>query len=416
MKKIIFTTVLIAAMLHSAQATDRLVVEGGAGGAYANIIDAVNAAASGDRILITPKAGGATWNENLTITAKSLQFLSATQGVYWKLNGSITFNPTTAGQSMTVMGAQITAGNITTAINAPAGVRAKVTIMGCKMDSGFINFDANQYEMNIAGDSLMNGYIYMRYGKVMGNFIDVGGLGAHGVYVNSDGGATNDVLHIVGNKIDCSTNAITTYGILWSSGAQFYNISNNYIKQNGASQNCIYVNGSKTSTVLKNRLMNNTLIMTVYNALALYVTSFGSYHQVFGNVIQNASGSTGYGFGASTNSIFFEASYNYVSSNIAGQAFYQFTSDGTNVSGVTSGYDLNTGAITSGPALNGGHPDLQYNDLDLTRNDAGCFGGSTSRANFLNGTMTSTQVTFFDAPGRVLVGNTINLTGEGFDK
>ncbi|MBL7941334.1 MAG: hypothetical protein JNM00_01120 [Flavobacteriales bacterium] len=423
MKKILVILSVAFLLPVGAAAADLLVAEGGAGGAYANIMDAVTAASSGDRIIITPKAGGATWNENLTLTTapnngKSLQFLSATEGQYWKLNGNITYTPSAVGQSLTIMGCNITVGNITSGSNAPAGTRCNVVIMGCKLNDGYINFNHNYYNMNVGGDSLMNGYIYMRYGKVMGNFIDTGSLCAHSVNVLTDAAATNDVVYVIGNKIDCSSSGCgTLYGVIWQSSSQFYHISNNYIKQNASSQNSIYVSDSKTSTATKNKMMNNTCIIVNNNNLGIYVASFGSYHQLFGNVVQHVSGTnSGYGIGASSNSVFFEASYNYVSSNVAGQAFYVFTNDGTNVSGVTTGYDLNTGASTSGAALNGGHPDLQYSDIDLSRNDAGCFGGSWSRANFLNGSPTATQVTFFDAPGRVLVGNTISITGEGFDK
>ncbi|MDZ4822721.1 MAG: hypothetical protein SH856_04620 [Flavobacteriales bacterium] len=421
MKNLIFTLLLFAAMHDSVLATDRLVVQGGAGGAYANIIDAMNAAVSGDRILITPKAGGATWNENITMTAgpnnaKSLQFLSATQGAYWKLNGSISITPAAVGQYLTVMGCQIIAGNITSGASAPTGARCKVTVMGCKMDNGFINFDNNYYDLNIAGDSLMNGYVYLRYGKVMGNFIDAGALCAHGVHIGADAVATNDVLHIVGNKIDASSNACTNYGIRWLSTSHFYNISNNYVKQNATSQNAIYVDGSKTSTAAKNKMMNNTTVLINNGNLGIYVASFGSYHQVFGNVVYNIAGTGGYGLGASSNSILFEASYNYVTTANATNGFYQFTNDGTNVNNIVFTYDASTGEVLTGLPINGGHPDLQFNDINLTRNDAGCFGGSWSRENFLGGNMTSTQVTFFDAPTRILTGNTININGEGFDK
>ncbi len=412
-------------VLGTAQATyavDRLVADGGAGGSFASIMAAVNAAVSGDRIIVTPKAGGASWNENINLTTspnngKSLQFLSATEGVYWKLNGDITYTPSAAGQSLTVLGAHMISGSITSGNNAPAGARCRVVIMGCKLDNGLINFNHNYYDMNIAADSLMNGYIYFRYGKVVGNFIDSGAICAYSVYVATDAVASNDVVHIAGNKIDLSTsNCTQLYGVWWSSSSQLYNISNNYIKQNATTQMSIRISDSRSSATEKNRLMNNTCIQVNNNNWAIYVESFASYHQLLGNVIGNTAGTGGYGIGSSVNTNALEVSYNYTSVVNATNAFNNFTNDGTNLSGAVFTYDLSTGKILTGAPVNGGSPDLQYSDLDLSRNDGGCYGGSWSRENFLNSGMTGSQVTFFNAPGRVLVGNSISISGEGFDK
>ena len=48
MKNLMFTLLLIAAMFQSVQATDLAVSEGGGGGSYSNITDALNAAAGMD--------------------------------------------------------------------------------------------------------------------------------------------------------------------------------------------------------------------------------------------------------------------------------------------------------------------------------------------------------------------------------
>jgi hypothetical protein len=106
--------------------------------------------------------------------------------------------------------------------------------------------------------------------------------------------------------------------------------------------------------------------------------------------------------------------WNYVETS--NTPYVNVTNDGTNFSGVAMTIDTNTGELLTGTGIDGGSPDLQYSDLDLSRNDAGCFGGSLSRENFLSATTGSTQVTLFNAPGRVLNGQSINISGEGFDK
>jgi hypothetical protein len=409
-------TILLFALLASicGRAADLIVADGGAGGAYATIGAAVTAAVSGDRIIITPKPAGATYNENITVTNKSLQFLSATEGTYWKLNGDITLNPSVAGQSFTIEGANLTNGNITTAVNAPAGARCKVNILGCKLTNGYIDFATNNFDMKVAADSIMNGYVYLRYGNIYGNYINVGALFAHAISYGNDPTATSDVMNVVGNKILASTyGAGSTYGVYWGSSNYVFNIANNYFDGGSQNQNLIYIASTKTTTSANNFIINNTFEHANTNSWCIYLTSHNSYIYVLNNAIDN-NGTGVYGIGANTASITDVIGYNYVeTTNTPFGAIYN---DGTNVGSSPMTVNTNTGAVLTGAGINGGSPDLQYSDLDLSRNDAGCFGGSLSRANYTGMTATSTQVLFFDAPRRVLNGQTINISAEGFDR
>ena len=263
-----FLTALALFLGFFANATDRIVAYGGSGGAFSTISAAITAASSGDRIIIYPN--GVAFSENLTITT-SLQLLSAVEGQQWNLTGNITYNPSSAGQSFTVSGGNI-AGNITTGINAPTGTRTKVNITGCKLTGGHIDFTANYYDMNIASDSLIGGgYVSMAsFGKVVGNYINVGGAYAHGIFVQGDGVATNDTMYIVGNKIQMSTyGSQATYGVYWTSGSQFYHIANNFITNGAQNQNLFYIGASKTSATGINALLNNTLVNGKYKLMDL---------------------------------------------------------------------------------------------------------------------------------------------------
>jgi hypothetical protein len=85
------------------------------------------------------------------------------------------------------------------------------------------------------------------------------------------------------------------------------------------------------------------------------------------------------------------------------------------VSGL-SGFDLATGQLTPGsPLIDAGDPDPRYLDLDLTRNDLGCYGGSNSRANFTT-PMGSAVVGFMQAPRVVAQGDAVNINAIGFDR
>jgi hypothetical protein len=412
MKKTVFLFALLASLCG--RTADLIVADGGAGGAYATIGAAVTAAVSGDRIIITPKPAGATYNENITVTNKSLQFLSATEGTYWKLNGNITLNPSVAGQSFTISGGNLTNGNITSAVNAPAGTRCKVNILGCKLTNGYIDFAVNNFDMKLAADSIMSGYVSLRYGSIYGSYINVGSLLAYAISFGNDPTASSTVMNIVGNKILASTYGFaSTYGVYWGSTSYVFNISNNYFDGGAQNQNLIYVASSKTTTSENNFIINNTFEHANTNSWCIYLESHNSYIYVLNNVIEN-NGTGVYGIGANVATITDVLGYNYVEAT--NTPFGGIYNDGTNVGSSPMTISTSTGALLTGAGINGGSPDLQYSDLDLSRNNAGCFGGSLSRANYVGMTNTSTQVLYFDAPRRVLNGQTINVSAEGFDR
>jgi hypothetical protein len=81
-----------------------------------------------------------------------------------------------------------------------------------------------------------------------------------------------------------------------------------------------------------------------------------------------------------------------------------------------SAVDPGSGAPTAGsPLIDAGDPDPRYLDLDLTRNDVGCYGGSNSRANFTT-PMGGAVVGFMQAPRVVSQGDAVNISATGFDR
>ena len=110
-------------------------------------------------------------------------------------------------------------------------------------------------------------------------------------------------------------------------------------------------------------------------------------------------------------------SYNHIGTGFT-QLFGAATNDGTNVTGSNTTIDNTTGTALTGTAINGGNPDSTYIDLDLTRNDAGTGGGSYKFSNFhpMNNLGAGCRTTFMVAPRRIIVGQTISIKGEGFDK
>ena len=410
-------TAMALLMCLFANATDRIVAYGGTGNAFSTITAAIAASSSGDRIIIYPST--VAFSENLTITT-SLQLLSATEGQQWSLTGNITYNPATAGQSLTISGMNNLSGNITTSINAPAGTRTKVNILGSKLAAGYIDFSTSNYDMNVASDSIMGGgYVYINYGKVVGNYINVGAAYAHGIYINTDATATTDTMYVVGNKIICTTytynSSRPTYGILWSSTSQYYYMANNFITGKADYQTTIYVANTKTAATGGNSMLNNTVINNYNSTWTVYSGSANSPTFVFNNVLM--PGTIGYYGLYAPSSINQTVSYNHFGTGFTA-ALSGTTNDGTNNTNSNTTIDNNTGIALTGSALNGGNPDSTHVDLDLTRNDAGTGGGSYKFTNFhpMANLGAGSRTTFMIAPRRIVVGQTFSIKGDGFDK
>ena len=87
-----------------------------------------------------------------------------------------------------------------------------------------------------------------------------------------------------------------------------------------------------------------------------------------------------------------------------------------NFGAVNMNFD-NTAYTVTGMNANAGNPALIYTDLDLTRNDAGHYGGSNSWENYWpadGGGMP--QVNYLVTPRAILNSSTLNVKGSGYSK
>ena len=78
----------VIASQQLAFATDRIVADGGQGGAFSTITQAITASVANDRILVYPKSGGSPYTENIVIN-KNIQILCAVEGKYFGVNGAV---------------------------------------------------------------------------------------------------------------------------------------------------------------------------------------------------------------------------------------------------------------------------------------------------------------------------------------
>jgi len=417
MKKLILFVAFVIIVLMQVKASDLFVNEFGTGGAYITVGTAVAAANDGDRIVITPKAGGVAFIENFTIT-KSLTFISETENTQYCIQGNITITPS-APKEIIIIGLKLT-GNITASANSIGSTRTVVKILFTTITSGYINFDKNNYNLTVANSTLSNGNLKFREGKILGNIITCTNSSA--VIIAQESGTAphiNDTILIFGNRI--STNYNTGSGITNSSNVYYFHIYNNYIKYTYTG---VFIDAWKNSSSCLNEIVNNTLYKTgastnENDGIYLYQQSASSILKIYNNVFKGflESSENDYGIrGIYINGIV-NVGYNYfyTGSFDTGKYIFGVTDDGTNV--LNSNYTLNTtDGSSTGATVNGGHPNDIFTDIDLSRNDAGCYGGSYSASNFFSTPDNYNRVIYLNIPRQVNVGTNINLKAEGFDK
>lgn len=390
-------------------ATDLIVAPGGAGGAYASLNAAIAAASANDRIIVTPQSGSAAYTEGTITITKSLQILSTTEGTYYAIDGNINVTPSTAGISLTITGMKLLTGGIQSTIASPTGARSAINLLNDSLAVGSVSFNHDNYNLT-CGNNYIEGGITFRFGKILGNVI------RNQVVVNTDASTNNplDTVQVIGNKITYYSGA-NSGAITWSSTSQFFSIQNNFIYLNYPSNTVnygIWSTVSKASLAGTNTVTNNTIYKPTYTlgyGIPLN-TNATSYTEVYNNLIVAPIYQYAYTFSGGN----FNVHYNYATAF----NFNGVTNDGTNTTATST--TVNTdGVITNAlsNAINGGSPDAFYDDINLSRNDAGCYGGSYTLDNFFPFTAGDwARVLLVSAPRRVLVNGTISVKAVGYDK
>lgn len=377
-----------------ASAADLNVRPTGAGGAYTTVSAAITAAANGDRIIIQPRTDGSAYVENLTIN-KSLTFVSETNYNKYFIRGTVSITPA-AGRVVTISG--LSSGNFTiynvSVATATTGGRTTLNLYNCYLN----NVDATQANTttNISGCTV-SGYVFFSHGRATGN--NVQSINAYNSSADSVL-ATTDV-EIIGNA--------ASFGITNQQTSYAFKMYNNF-----ASSMNVY--NSKPGT--SNEIVNNTIYQPNGGDVApIYITGNGNPGSGGNVAIMNNAISFAV---AQTNACIqtdgiatVTATYN-VSTNA-------FVTEGTitqsNNTGAVNMNFNNTAYTVTGGNVNAGNPAVAYTDLDLTRNDAGHYGGSNSWSNYFpadNGG--KPQVNYLVTPRAILSTSTLNVTGSAYSK
>lgn len=417
MKKFILPLLLLSFLASSA--ADLVVRENGVGGAYSNITDAINAAVAGDRIIIKPKAGGAPYVESLYVS-KNLQFLCEDEGEKYTVQGSVSITPSTPIH-VVIIGMKIT-GNISATANGPASSRSTVKIMYCEI-TGNVDFAWNNYDLTLANNVITSGWVQFRAGKMIGNSVTYTAAANNAVTVSAESGslapALCDSIIIIGNTLVHSGS--TTYStISMVSTNYYYHFWNNFVKYYWRGLN---ITAWKSATSGFNEIINNTFYQTSNPSTTNYSSYLatiptGAKLKIYNNAFYGVLSSyTDCGiYGSTMGAGLINNGYNHFSSGFDASYFiYNISDDGTNSLNSSFSVDVNSGVAT-GSVINAGHPDEIYYDIDLTRNDVGCYGGSFTFSNFSTVSEVSGRVYYIDMPRRVISGNPIRIKAESYDK
>lgn len=373
-------------------AADLVVQEAGPVGTFASIGAAVAASNDGDRIIINNRPGGFPWNENILIN-KSLTFLSAVDNDKFFVQGEYDIQHA-PGREVTIIGMENVDGDISS-LGAGSTSRTIVNLMWCELNNGEIDFNDTYFELNVSG-CVISGNIALVYGKVVGNDVD----GA--ITLSSDALVGTDSVHIVGNQ---------TFGISLNSTSHYFYVSNNHAAFFSTSYNLIDVLNCKAGAGT-NVLRNNSL-QSADNCMVISGSCTGNMI-IYNNILMDSGGDNGL-IDNSTTALTLTVSYNYIDASFDFNSISGFVNDGTNV--ISNSVVLNSDGSSGWTAtIDGGSPSLADYDLDLTRNDPGCFGGSYSHANFFPINGSSSRVYYLQMPTEILVGGSNQVTGHSYDR
>ncbi len=349
----------------SAQGMDRVV---SGSGLYPTIGDALAVSLDGDRILLEP----GTYTEHVSVS-KSITFLPNQEGTRPIIDGNITID-NADGKRVSILGIRCT-GYMTKTGNYTA--RTEVKMLDSRIDR-LIDLRDPYIHVEMLRDTIAC-QISLSCGTVIGNEIpgcQSAGEGVAGVIVQ---GATNlpDELWVIGNSIGGSAPGLS---VSIASDSRFH-VENNYVRGlTGYPAVAVQRPGARPLPPICT-VLNNTLHQT------------GSSNPIIG--------------------------ISYVPNLLVrNNALITYTVQNASFNPVVPlmAIDPATGAPSVGsPLINAGDPDPRYLDLDLTRNDAGCYGGSNSRANFTTA-MGSAVVGFMQAPRVVAQGDAVNISATGFDR
>jgi hypothetical protein len=408
MKKI--TTLLLLSIAFQSFAIDRFVdpnLSAGNGTTlFTNITSAVNAAVNGDRIIVASN----TYNEAALTIGKSLQIMPQTPGTTISFNANITIAGF-PGMKLEITGFNLGIYSFSSSpiTSGSYSNRSKISIINCSSTNLEINNDF--YESNIIKNTISN-EIAIKYGNVAIN----------------NCGSIKLMDEALSNQSNLEKNLIVA------------NVVNSIIVYNDDFK-VVVANNSLTFLLLKRwnpnpNLKNYVINNTFSNNSNLLV----SYINVpYYNIVVSSNEF----LGTNVSSFGFQCNSNcnigcYTSENLSNQCnfggqypsqfpnpsisgFFEWTYNGIDLDCTipTAGNPLVlTKIIGSTSAVNGGNPNHNYYDIDLTINDRGINGGPYSQLNYNAANPNNSKAFIFDLdmPSDLFPNQNVEIKSKGYHK
>lgn len=412
MKKI--TTLLFLSIAFQSFAIDRFVdpnLSAGNGTTlFTTITSAITAAVNGDRIIVASN----TYNEAALTIGKSLQIMPQTPGTTINFNANITIEGF-PGMKLEITGVNlgIYSFNSNSITNGSYTNRAKISFIECSCNN--IEFDKEFYEVYIIKNTL-TGNVTFRNGNIIMNTMN-------SCYLKDEN--YNDLT----DKILISNNTINETLYLYNS-AYAYIIANNILKT-------LYVkrwnsNSQVVNKIINNNFVNNSNLMVSVLNVPYYNIKFNN-NKFLGTVkFWNNIGPCGphacistynsdYGCNPSGAGCYWDFMNNSEWPSAGTPGFFEWSYNGIDLPCInpTSTQPLSLTKIT-GPStdVNGGSPNHEYYDIDLTINDRGINGGPYSQLNYnaANSNNSKAFIFYLDMPSDLFPGQNVEIKAKGYHK
>lgn len=365
-------------------ATDRVV---SVTGTYNTISSAVAASADGDRILVEP----GVYNESITLS-KSISLHPNVEGGRYTLNGGLLLNAVD-GRTITVSGMRILEGlSMTGALTTLTTVRIVDSyVPAIDLVDPFVRLEMYR-------DTVL-ARVRFSAGHVIGSTIIGTSFSGSGVVELVGPTALSGNVQIIGNKIGQPAVQAGVYGVFVNSKTVWH-IENNFVQVRDI--------GSAIGLALPAHPY--TTACTIDNNTLFTDSSTPPGPSGFATAV-DPFGSTAFNLSTANN-----AYVGFPDGWIVTTPGWDELRQSSNLACLAGNIDTSSGGALPGSTLiDAGDPDPRYLDLDLTRNDVGCYGGSNSRANFTTA-MGSAVVGFMQAPRVVTQGDPVNISATGFDR
>lgn len=387
---------------------------------FTNITSAVAAAVNGDRIIVSAN----TYNEATLTISKSLKIIPQTAGTTINFNANIIITGF-PGMKLEILGFNLGSYSVSSnaITNGSFSNRAKVTIIDC----AFTNIDNNTdyYDCDLISN-IISGSATIRYGNIVKNNISTDCV----IYMeDSLNQSITDKVLITNNTIagrliyfNDSYKYLIANNILydliikrWNPNINITNsvINNNFI--DGAKLNVSRTNVPYYNLVFSCNKFLGTIAFYSYTWPA-YNTDGAQFSNYNSNIFYNDCGqinwSTFCGYTNGGSNLF---------PNPINQGFFQWTYNGVDFTSpppTASQPLVLTKIIGPSSDTDGGNPNHDYYDIDLSINDRGVNGGPYSQLNYTPSNPNNSKAFIFDLdmPTDLFPGQNVNISAKGYHK